>query len=102
MRRREAVHIVDFTVGGQPSVEVAAIPGGDALGAVGGIFGRDIGAPVDAVGLAHAVGTAALGHRLALLDDARAVFLAGKGSRAMGKHSAASRQRADTGHAAES
>jgi hypothetical protein len=102
MRGRDAVHVIDFAVGGESSVEIAAVPRGNPLGTVGGIFGRDIGAAVDAVGLAHAVAAAALGHRLALLDHARAVFLAGERSRAMGKHSAASRQGADTGDAAES
>ena len=50
-----AVHVVDFAVGGQPAVEIAAVPGGDALGAIVRVFVRDVGAAVDAVGLAHAV-----------------------------------------------
>jgi len=95
------MHVIDLAVGGQPAVEIAAVPGRDALDAIGGILGRDIGAPVDAVGLAHAIDAAALRHRLALLDDARAVLLAGKRPRAVGEHNAAKRDRADAGNVAK-
>src|SRR5262249_59504259 len=71
------------------------------LGAIAGILGRHIGAAVDAVGLADAVAAAALRHRLALFNHARAVFLAGKRTRAMGEHSTAGRERADANDAAE-
>jgi hypothetical protein len=95
------VHVIDLAVGGQPAVEVAAVPRRDALDAIGGILGRDIGASVDAVGLTHAIDAAALRHRLALLDDARAVLLAGKRPRAMGEHNAAKRHGADAGDVAK-
>src|SRR5262249_60646605 len=87
--RRDAVHVVDLAVSGQPSVEVATVPRGHAFGAIAGILGRHIGAAVDAVGLADAVAAAALRHRLALFNHARTVFLAGKWARAMGGHSTA-------------
>src|SRR5262249_59792077 len=63
--------------------------------------GGEIGAAVDAVGLADAVAAAALRHRLALFNHARAVFLAGKWARAMGEHSTAGRECADANDAAE-
>src|SRR5262249_41409078 len=101
VRGRDAVHCIDLAVGGPPAVEVAAVPRRDALDAIGGILGRDIGAPVDVVGLAYAVDAAALRHRLALLDDARAVFLAGKWPRAVREHETANGDRADAADAAE-
>src|SRR5262249_24336747 len=89
VRGREAVRVIDFAVGSQPAMEIAAVPGSYALGAVAGILGRHVGAAVDHVGFADAVGAATLGHRLALFNHAGAVFLAGKWSRAMGEHGTA-------------
>src|SRR3981081_1846233 len=52
VRGRDAVHVVDLAVRGQPAVEIRAVPGGNALDAIVGIFIGDIGAAVDVVGLA--------------------------------------------------
>ena len=97
MRRRDAVHVEHFAVGGLPAMEIRAIPGSDAFGLIRLIVGGVIGLPVDGVGLAHLVAAAAFGHRLALPDDELAVFfgedLAG---RAVGQRHAAEHGRADT------
>src|SRR5262245_6518758 len=95
MRRRDAVHVVDFAVGGEAAVKIPPVPGGDAFGAIVGIFRRHIGAAVDVVGLAQLVGAPALRHRLALLDHARAVFLADEWSGAMRQRQAANSERAN-------
>ena len=72
MRGRDRRHVVDLAVGGRPAVEILAVPGRQALGAVIGIFLRLVGPAADGVGLADAIGAAALGHRLAERDQARA------------------------------
>src|SRR5262245_4046438 len=95
MRRRDAVHVVDFAVGGEAAVKIPPVPGGDAFGAIVGIVRRHIGAAVDVVGLAQLVGPPALRHGLALLDHARAVFLADERSGAMRQRQAANGERAD-------
>ena len=78
MRRRNAVHVVDLAVGGQPAVKIRAVPRCQAFDAVMGIFRGDVGASVDGIRPSHAIDAAALGHRFALLDDARAVFVAAR------------------------
>src|SRR5206468_11063795 len=90
-----------FAIGSQPAVKIAAVPGSYAFCPVARILGRHVGAAVDGVRLANAIGAAALGHRLALFNDAGAVFLAGKWSRAMGEHGTACGKRADAGNAAK-
>src|SRR5262245_14630565 len=101
VRGRDAVHVIDLAVGGQPAVEVASVPGRDALDAIRGILGRDIGAPVDAVGLAHAVHAGRLRPRPAPTEDARALFLAGQWPRAVRAHETANRDGAAAAEAAE-
>ena len=53
-------------------MEIVAVPGGEALAAVAAVLFRRVGAPGDQIGLADAVDAAALRHRLARLDHARA------------------------------
>ena len=98
MRGRDAMHVVDFAVGGEPAVEIRAIPRGGTVSAIIRILGRHIGAPVDVVGLADPIGAAALRHRLAVLDHLRAVlgFLAELvRDRTMGERQRAEDERAD-------
>ena len=72
MRGRDRRHVVDFAVGGRPAVEILAVPGRQALGAVVGVFLGLVGAAADDIRLADPVGAAALGHRLAERNEARA------------------------------
>src|SRR5499426_1457522 len=72
MRGRDRFHVEHFAVGRQPAMEIAAVPRGQALGAIVLVLFRHIHAAADHVGLADAVGAAALGRALAFGDDARA------------------------------
>ena len=58
-------HVEHFAIGGQPAVEIVAIPGGQAFLAIIDIFFGDIDPAADGIGFADAVGAAALGHRIA-------------------------------------
>src|ERR1019366_7391890 len=96
MRGRNRINVEDFAVGGIAALEVVAVPGGQADGAVVDVFLRDIFAAADQVGLADPVDAAALRHRLAIRDDAgaggNAVFgidPAGQAARAIGERQAA-------------
>jgi hypothetical protein len=72
MRGRDRLHVEDFAVRGAPAMESVAIPRRDPLLAVFRIFLRYVGPARDHIGLADAVCSAALRHRLAERDDARA------------------------------
>src|SRR5664280_2261549 len=96
MRGRNRIHVEDFTVGSIAAVEVVAVPGRQADGAVVDVFLRDIFAAADQIGFADPVDAAALRHRLAISDDAgaggNAVFgidPAGQAARAIGERQAA-------------
>ena len=65
MRRGQRGHVEDFAIGGQPAVEIIAIPGGHALGAVVGVFLGHIDPARHRIGLADAIGAAALRHGIA-------------------------------------
>src|SRR2546430_17580287 len=75
MRGRDTVHVIDFAIGSQPAVEIAAVPGSYAFGPIARILGRHIGAAVDRVRPANAIGAAALGPRLPPFTDPGAAFL---------------------------
>src|SRR5664279_1126109 len=99
MRGRNRIHVEDFAVGGIAAVEIVAVPGGQADGAVIHVFLRDIFAAAHRIRLADPVDAAALWHRLAIGDDAgaggNAVFgidPAGQAARAIGECQAASGQ----------
>src|SRR5450631_4563365 len=66
MRGRNRIHVEDFAVGGIAAVEVVAVPGGQADGAVIHVFLRDIFAAADRIRLTDPVDAAALWHRLAI------------------------------------
>ena len=65
-------HVEDLAIGGQPAVEVVAIPGSHALGAIVRILFRHVDPACDGVGLADAVGSPALRHGLPERHHARA------------------------------
>ena len=65
MGRGQRGHVENFAIGGQPAVEIIAIPGGHALGAVVRVLFRHVDPACDGIGLADAVGSAALRHGLA-------------------------------------
>ena len=66
------VLVVDLAVRGQPAVEIRSVPGGHAFGAIVFVVLGHVHAAGDLIGLADAIGAAALGDRLAFLDHARA------------------------------
>ena len=63
------IHVEDFAVGGQPAVEIVAVPGSEPLLAIIDVFLRHIDPAADHVGLADAVNPAALRHGLAKRHD---------------------------------
>ncbi len=65
MGRGQRAHVEHFAIGGLPAVEIIAIPRGHALGAIVGILFRDVDLTADGVGLADAIGAAALRHGVA-------------------------------------
>ena len=65
-------HVEDFAIGGQPAVEIVAIPGSHSLGAIVRILFRHVDPACDGVGLADAVGSPALRHGLPERHHARA------------------------------
>ena len=72
MGGRDRIAIEDLAVGGEPAVEGAAVPRGEAVADVAAAVLRDIGAAGDHVGLADQLAAAALRHRLAVGDHPRA------------------------------
>ena len=72
MSGRQRGHVEDFAVGGQPAMKSVAIPGSQAFLAIVDVLFRHVHASADRIGFADAVGPAALWHRLAHGDDARA------------------------------
>ena len=60
MGRGQRSHVEHFAVGGQTTVEVIAVPGSQAFLAIIDVFFGDIDPSRDGVGLADAVGAAAL------------------------------------------
>src|SRR3569623_1243470 len=65
-------HVEHLAIGGQASVEIVAIPGGQPFGTIMSIFLGYVGPPPDLIRLTDAVGSAALWHRLVEIDHARA------------------------------
>lgn len=65
----QPVHIKYFAIGGQPAVEIVAVPGCQPLLAVMRIRFGDIEPAGNDIGLANPVDTAALRHGLAERDD---------------------------------
>jgi hypothetical protein len=72
MGRRQRGHVEDLAVGGEPAMEVIAVPGGHSLGAIVGIFLRHVDPARDSVRLADTIGTPALRHGLSESHDAGA------------------------------
>ena len=72
MRSRQRGHVKNLAIGGQPAVEIIAVPGGHALGAVVRVFLGNIDAAGHRIGLADPVGAAALRHGIAERHHARA------------------------------
>src|SRR5690349_1560927 len=68
MGRRNRVFVKNFVIGRVPAVEIVAVPGGVANGAVIEVFARNVGAAGDHVGLADPVIAAAFWNRLAERD----------------------------------
>src|ERR1700681_4591514 len=68
----QRAHVEHFAIGGQPTVEIVAVPGGHALLAIFGIFFRHIDPAANRIGLADAIGAAALRHGIAERDHPRA------------------------------
>ena len=99
MRGRDRIHVEDFAIGGVAAVEIVAVPGGHADGAVIDVFMRHVFAARHHIGLADPVDAAALGHRLARLDHAGAggdavfgIDPAGQAAGAIGERQAAGDQ----------
>ena len=72
MGRGQRGHIENFAIGGQPAVEVVAIPGGHSLCPIVRVLFRHVDPACDAVGLADTVGSPALRHGLPKPHHARA------------------------------
>ena len=72
VRRRQRPHVEYLAVGRAAAVEIFGIEGGHAAVVVGRLLARHEPLPVDLIGLAHLVGAAASGYRLAIGDDAGA------------------------------
>ncbi len=65
-------HVEHFAIGGQPAVEIVAIPGGQPLLAIIGVLFRHVDPASHGIGLADAVGATALRHGFAKCHHARA------------------------------
>ena len=72
MRSRNPIHVEDFAIGGIAAVEIIAIPGGHADGAVIDILFRDVNPAGHRIRLADPVDAAAFWHRLAWFNNTRA------------------------------
>jgi hypothetical protein len=72
MRGGQRSHVEHFAIGGQPAVEIIAIPGRQALLAIIDVFFGDVDPAADGIGFADTVGAAALGHGIAQRDHPRA------------------------------
>jgi len=70
MGRGQRSHVENFAIGGQPAMEIIAVPGSQPFLAIGGIFFRHIHPPCNGIGLADPVSTAALRHRFAESNNA--------------------------------
>ena len=68
----ERRHVEHFAIGGQPAVEIIAVPGGHALFAVGGVFFRHVDPAGDGIRLADAVGAATFRNRFSESNHPRA------------------------------
>ena len=91
MRRRDAVEVKDFAIGGQAAVKVVAVPRRQTFGVIARVFFRNVDAAGDHIGRTDPVGAAAFGHRLAVSDDSRArgdavAGIDSAGVRAIGEH----------------
>ena len=72
MRCRQRAHVEHFAIGCLAAVEIVAVPGRQALGAVVDVLLRHVGPPGNHIGLSDAVGAAALGYGVAERHDSRA------------------------------
>src|SRR5208337_1961667 len=73
--RRQSIHVVDFTVGGTPSVEEIPVPGCYSSFVVRLVIDRHIPFAASEIRAAKLILSAALGNRIANLDDSRAQSL---------------------------
>ena len=71
MRRRDAVAVKDFAIGGQAAVKVVAVPRRQTLGVIARVFFRNVDAAGDRIGRTDSIDAAAFGDRLAVSDDPR-------------------------------
>src|SRR3954462_7032579 len=67
MRGGQGAHIEHLAIGGQPAVEVVAVPGGQTLLAIAGVLLWHIDPPAYGIGFADPVSSSALRHGLAVL-----------------------------------
>src|SRR6266850_1000417 len=59
MGRSQRSHVEHFAIGGEPAMEIIAIPGGHALLAITGVLFRNVNPTPDGIRLAYAVGATA-------------------------------------------